>query len=235
MRFPNSSVLMVFAALVLMMSACDQGTIVEVVEVDRIELANSTEAVALGDDLQLDASSTSSTGEALDRALNWSSSSSGVATVSPTGRVTTVGAGTATITASADGASASTTVHVVDLPCDSNGTIRPGDAATGMLGTDCFFTSGVDQYGRDLAGRYADLWLLPVSTAGNVQLEMSSGFDTYLRVTDMAFELIDQNDDRSDTSTDSALNLALTPGVYIIQATTFDYDVQGSYQLSVSQ
>ena len=90
---------------------------VALVPVARVDLTPTTLNVVVGQTTQLtarlqDASGTTITG----RAISWSSNRATVATVTSDGLVSAVAAGTATITATAEGKTASTTVNVSPRP-----------------------------------------------------------------------------------------------------------------------
>ncbi len=97
----------------------------------------STSAVsftALGQTQQLFPSVTDQDGKTLSGAnVSWSSSNTGVATVSPSGVVTAVGSGSADITATAGSATATAQVTVVQTPTELLKV--SGDAQTGVAGT----------------------------------------------------------------------------------------------------
>lgn len=215
--------------LVPVLTACPGDTIVEAVQVSNIELSTDAQPVRVGENFQLTATAFSASGEQLTRSLDWASSNTSVANVSGTGMVSAVGPGTATISASADGASASATIYAVDIPCAVDGTLRRGESGNGTLGP-CSFTSG------DFGGRSVDFWFLYVPGTATVDISLSSGeFDTYLILTDPSLSILDENDDASGTTLNSRLSLQLSPGVYVIGVTSYDSGETGSYQLTISQ
>jgi hypothetical protein len=84
-----------------------------VVGVSQIDVSPPVGSLLLGQTLQLDAILTDTAGNTVPgRAVTWSSSAPGVATVSATGLVRGTGSGTATITAAVDLASATATISV---------------------------------------------------------------------------------------------------------------------------
>ena len=84
-------------------------------------------------------------------AVSWASSAASVATVSSTGLVTAVGNGTATITASAGGASGTATVTVAQSP--DSVVVLPAEAAIAALGdTLRLVAEAFDANGRAVAG-----------------------------------------------------------------------------------
>jgi hypothetical protein len=88
---------------------------------------------ALGQTQQLSPSVTDQDGNALPATVTWSSSNTGVATVSQSGLVTAVGAGSADVTATAGSASATAQITVVQTPTQLLKV--SGDAQTATAGT----------------------------------------------------------------------------------------------------
>ena len=89
---------------------------------------------ALGEEQQLSPQITDQEGKALpDETASWSTSNAAVASVTQTGLVTAVGAGSAEITATAGSASAAATVDVVQVPTEIEKI--SGDAQTAPAGT----------------------------------------------------------------------------------------------------
>lgn len=107
-----------------------------------------------------------------DRAITWSSTSPSVATVSQTGAITTVQAGTTTITASSEGKSASATLTVLPVPIATI-TVTLG-ASPIVIGTTTVATAvlrdanGALLTGRPLAFTSANSAVATVSTTGTV-------------------------------------------------------------------
>lgn len=227
MRLSNSGGLAAFSALILMVSACDLGTTVEVVEVASIEVPFAVEPVRTGDAVRILATPFSGRGEELMRDLTWSSNNTAVASVSSTGRVATQASGAATVTASADGASASVVIYSVPLSCEVEGTLRPGDSVTWSLDRGCIWVQH---------DRVIHEWFLHVANGANVQIDMTSTFDTYLYLTaweeGSGFSFITDNDDGGE-GRNSRISMFLSPGIYIVAAGSF-YSELGSYQLSIS-
>lgn len=166
------------------------------------------------------------------RTVSWTSSATTVATVSTSGLVTGVGDGVATITASADGKSATASITVFG-PCST--AIAPvvavGATVNGTLAaTDC----------RLVDGSYADPFNITVTVATAVQVDLTSAaFDTWL----VLFELLPDgtlaeravNDDVAPGNTDSRVTFTLQPGAnYFILVNSFDPGVFGAYQLKVA-
>lgn len=107
-----------------------------------------------------------------DRAVTWSSTSPGVATVSSTGAITTVQTGSTTITASSEGKSASATLTVLPVPIATI-TVTLG-ASPIVIGTTTVVTAvlrdanGVVLTGRPLSYTSANSAVATVSTSGTV-------------------------------------------------------------------
>ena len=114
----------------------------------RVEPASPT--LSVGEDVQLTAVALDGSGDPIaDKIASWSSSATGVASVSTAGMVEGVAAGSAQITATIDGKSGSTQVTVIaagtapELTSVAPGTIPVGGTAT-VTGTG--FTSGTRVY-----------------------------------------------------------------------------------------
>jgi hypothetical protein len=196
-----------------------------------ISVAPTNDTLLVGETLQLvptmrDADNNVVTG----RQPNWTTSSAAVASVSSSGLVTGVGDGTATITASADGKSATATIHVIDqctiafaIP------ITVGQTVNGSLAsTDCAL----------LDDTFVDIYAIQVTAATNVQIDMTASFDTWLWLLELESDTLALrafNDDvEPDVNTNSQIIFMLQPGVeYFILANSFDPLVTGNYQLSV--
>ena len=96
-------------SLGLLILSC--GPVEKEVAVSSVSLNRSSAELTVGETLRL--SATVSPADATDRTVTWSSSNSSVATVSPSGEVTAAAVGSANITASAGGKSASCAVTVI--------------------------------------------------------------------------------------------------------------------------
>src|SRR5439155_967388 len=87
------------------------------VPVASVTLSPASTSVVAGQRVQLTATPKDSVGNALtSRAVTWTSSNAGVATVSTSGLVTGVAAGTTTITTTSEGKTATATVTVTNVP-----------------------------------------------------------------------------------------------------------------------
>src|SRR5699024_9535283 len=139
-----------------------------------------------------------------------------VATVNSSGLVTAVADGQATITAGAEGRSATAAIRVLG-PCNTAlaATITVGQTANGTLATtDC-------QLGDDT---YADGYGLSVTTATNAQIEMTASYDTYLFLLELTstglvqraanddIDPDDPNDPADLVNTNSRITFNLQPG-----------------------
>lgn len=81
-----------------------------------VQLSASSANLVVGDTLRLAAAAVDADGDTLEVTIAWTSGATGIATVNASGLVTAVGAGSATITASAGGQSAQATVTVTAPP-----------------------------------------------------------------------------------------------------------------------
>ncbi len=175
------------------------------------------------------------------RTVTWVSTSPNIATVSGAGLVTGVVDGTATITASADGRSATATIRVVN-PCLIS-TVPPiavGQTINGALAAiDCKLTDDT----------YADAYAIQVTTTTSVQIDLTaSSFDTYLVLLELlangTLEERSVNDDidpddpanpNDPVDTNSRITFTLVAGAqYLILANSFDPNVFGDYTLRVT-
>jgi len=87
-----------------------------------------------------------------DRAITWTSSAEGVATVAPNGTVTAVAPGSATITATSEGKSGTATVTVTPIPVASV-TVDPSTVSLTTGGTQQITATPRDAQGNALADR----------------------------------------------------------------------------------
>jgi hypothetical protein len=94
--------------------------------------------------------------------------------------------------------------------------------------------------GRDsnaaLGDEGVDQWLIQGNAGERVRVRMKSGdFDAYLllgRLVDGGFELLHENDDESDGSTDALIEFTLpASGQYVVRATSFGGAGSGSYSI----
>jgi uncharacterized protein YjdB len=159
------------------------------------------------------------------RTFTWSTSSSAVATVSQTGLVTAVAAGTATITATSEGRSGTATITVRADQCS---VIRPftlGQTFNGTLtNADCKLD---DQYAI-----HFHTFAVTQETALEIEM-MSTAVDSYLGVFDADLNLIAEDDDGGATGLNSRILRSFKPGAYLVVTTTATANSYGAYQLSV--
>jgi N-acetylneuraminic acid mutarotase len=117
-----------------------------------VAVSPATASVEAGDGVQLAATVTDFLGNPLPLAVQWSSSSASVATVSATGLVSGVAAGNATITAQAGGGQAQATVQVTAASLGSWSFVAPMPTARGRMGAavanGLLYTVGGSWYGN---------------------------------------------------------------------------------------
>ncbi|MBK8248089.1 MAG: Ig-like domain-containing protein [Gemmatimonadetes bacterium] len=151
-------VLVLNAALLVGGCGGDGGPSTSVVtsdQVARVDVSPGTLTLAVGGTGQLSALAISTTGAALPgRAVTWSSSDAAVASVSSTGLVTGLAAGTSTIVALSEGRTGSATVTVTSLPV---ATVRvvPASVTLGAGSTTPLQVVALGPAGETLAGRTA--------------------------------------------------------------------------------
>ncbi|MFN2325198.1 MAG: beta strand repeat-containing protein, partial [Gemmatimonadales bacterium] len=104
------------------------------VPVASVQVTAGVQTLEAGQTTQLQATTLDSVGGVLPgRQIAWSSSNNAVATVSPTGLVTAVGAGSAIITATSEGRSGSTTLVITARPASRLGfVVQPTNATAGL-------------------------------------------------------------------------------------------------------
>jgi uncharacterized protein YjdB len=108
---------------------------VSVVPVASVSVTPSSATLRVGASVQLAATAKDSSGTVLNgRAITWSSSAPGVASVSASGAVSALAAGSATVTATSEGQSGTATISVTAVPVSSV-TVSPSSAALRVGGT----------------------------------------------------------------------------------------------------
>ena len=113
----------------------------------------SSASVAVGGTRQLAAQLKDSTGNVLtDRTVTWSSSNTGVSTVSTSGMVTAIAAGNATIAAMSETKTGASQITVAVVPV-STVTVNPATASVAVGGTQQLTAIAKDSSGTILAGR----------------------------------------------------------------------------------
>lgn len=205
-----------------------------------ITVAPANDTLLVAETVQLTATLRDAANNIVTRPVTWTSTLPTIATVSSTGLVTGVGDGTATISASADGRSASATIRVISR-CSTllAATVAVGQTINGSLAnTDCKLDDDT----------YADGYSLTVTAATNVQIDMTASFDTYLfllellpggglasRATNDDVDPDDPNDPNDTFDTNSRITFTLQPNAqYFILANSFDPNIFGNYQLKVT-
>src|SRR5207249_3891534 len=123
------------------------------VPVAAVAVAPATANLTVGQTVQLTATPKDSAGSALTgRTVTWGSSNTAVATVGPSGLVTSKAAGSATITATSEGKAGSATVTVAAVPVASVA-VTPATATIPSQGTLQLTATPKDANGNTLTGR----------------------------------------------------------------------------------
>jgi len=126
---------------------------VTVVPVASVTVAPATASLRVGKTVQLSATTKDSAGNVLTgRSVTWSSSAPAVATVSASGFVSAVTAGSATITAMSEGKSGTATITITVVPVSSV-TVTPGSASLNPTATVQLSAVTKDSAGNVLSGR----------------------------------------------------------------------------------
>lgn len=206
-----------------------------------ITVAPTNDTLLVGETVQLTATLRDAANNIVtNRTISWTSTSTTIATVSNSGLVTAVGDGAASITASVDNRSATATIQVFG-PCRTIAapTVTVGQTVNASLAsTDCRLNDN----------SYADGYSLVVTSATNVQIDMTASFDTYLVLLELlpngtleeraANDDVDPDDpaDPNDPiDTNSRITFTLQPNLqYFVLANSFDPNVFGDYQLKVA-
>ncbi len=143
------------------------------VPVSSVEVVPASASVAQGGTVQLMATPRDASGNALaGRVVTWTSSSSGVATVSATGLVTGVGAGSATITATTEGKTGTSSISVTFVPVASVAVTPPAPSIqvgqTVQLSATPSDASGTPLTGRVVTWSSSNSAVASVSSSGLV-------------------------------------------------------------------
>lgn len=117
-----------------------------------VEVTPGAATIGQGSTLQLTATPRDAAGDPLPRAVTWSSGAETIATVSPDGLVTGIAAGTATITAEADGVSGSAAISVFAVEVASV-EVEPASATIATGATIQLTATPKDAQGDPLPGR----------------------------------------------------------------------------------
>lgn len=146
-----------------------------IIPVATVSIVAPPASLQIGASISLSAQAKDAAGVVLARSIVWTSNASGVATVSADGTVTGVSAGTAIITATSEGKSASVTITVIQAPVAGVNVSLPGSQIT--VGQTAQATAvAVDAAGRPLTGR-SFTW---VSSQPNLAMVDQSGKVTAL-------------------------------------------------------
>lgn len=206
-----------------------------------ITVAPANDTLLIGETVQLTATLRDAANNILtNRTVTWTSTSTTIATVSSSGLVTAVGDGAVSISASVDNRSASAAIQVFG-PCRTilAPRLTVGQTVNGALAnTDCKLTDDT----------YADGYNLLVTTATNVQIDMTASFDTYLVLLELlpngslVQRAVNDDVDPDDPAipddpidTNSRIVFTLQPNIqYFVLANSFDPNVFGNYQLKVT-
>jgi uncharacterized protein YjdB len=144
------------------------------VQVASLAVAPTTATVAIGGTVALQAVAYDASGAQLSgRAVTWATSAPQVATVDASGNVTAVTAGTAIVTGTCEGKTASATITVTVIPVAAV-TVTPGSATLTVGQTASLSATATDANGNVLSGR-AITWssansaIATVSTLGLVK------------------------------------------------------------------
>jgi uncharacterized protein YjdB len=144
------------------------------VPVASVTVAPSTATTSIGQTVPLTATTRDAGGNILTgRVVTWTTSAAGTATVSTNGVVTGVSAGTATITATSEGQSASATITVNGPPVATTITVSPSTNNVIINTTATLAATVRDQFGNVMPGAIvtwssSDAAVASVSTAGVV-------------------------------------------------------------------
>jgi uncharacterized protein YjdB len=148
-------------------------TVTVMTPVATVDLAPTTATITIGGTSQLTATLKDAAGTVLtDRTITWTSDNDLIASVSSTGLVTSKSVGSATITATVEGKSATAKVDVVPVPV-STVSVTPPSASLVVGGTVQLNATAKDAGGNALTGRTiawstSDAAVATVSTSGLV-------------------------------------------------------------------
>lgn len=204
------------------------------VPVASVTVSLAATSIAVGQTTQATATLRDANGNVLTgRTVSWNSLQVPQATVSSTGLVTGVSAGTATITATSEGrtgqavvtvtASASTCTLSAALAAAPTVTF-PSTTGGALATTDCRLSDGT----------YIDYYKVVLTGQTNFQVDVtSSAFDSFLFLLDASGTVLDVDDD-GGPGTNSRITRINTAGTYYIGVNSFASGMTGSYTVSVS-
>ncbi|MCC6242926.1 MAG: Ig-like domain-containing protein [Gemmatimonadaceae bacterium] len=178
-----------------------------------------------GPTVQLTATPRDPAGAALaGRTVAWSSASPTIATVSSSGVVTALAAGTASILATSEGVSGNATITVAPDPCTVVRPIAVGETVSNSLSTtDCRIADST------AVQRYEFV----VTEPTKIEITMNStAFDAYLFLTNAAFSVIAEDDD-GGVGVNARILRTIPAGRYYVVANAYDATRFGAYQLTV--
>lgn len=206
--------------------ACDSSTAPE--EIGSISLGSVDTELVLGSELQLVATVLSSSGSVVSgHPVSWSSSNPDVASVSASGLVTALAAGSTNVRAESGGRSASVTL-----------TVRPGECTGETVGS---ISVGQERSGSvDAAscvmffeGR-AEGWSVTLSAPTVIRVEVtSSAFQPDLVLTDLQMNLVGWGEGVGEGR--ARLMSEVPPGQYVLWVLRHQSQPEGSYELSMSE
>ncbi|MEO7996489.1 MAG: Ig-like domain-containing protein [Gemmatimonadaceae bacterium] len=211
------------------LTACGGDSTPAPIVVGTLTISPAVPTVAIGRTVKLSAEVKSTGGQVLtDRQVKWTSGSPSIAGVTDSGVVTGVSLGSALITATSEGKTATVSIKITPDPCDIDAAVPIAANAVvngSLANTDCDFEDGtfIDAYN----------FVLPAATNVDVLLK-STAFNALLyvfrlEVTDSVTLLGYDND--SGGGTDARLSGLLTAGNYYILANSFNLNGLGAYSL----
>jgi len=211
----------------LALSGCSRDLTAPREAIDSLIITTSTSAIATGSGIQLGLMVFGVSGQLIwDEPSTWTSDDSDVAAVSPTGFVSGVAPGVATITAHAGGKTTSIVMLVLLAGCRGAGgdELPFGGSVGGTLTTEpCFLSGGYIAFGH----------VLRVSEAGTIQADINSvGFHPSLILTTSTGG--GRRTAQSANGNSASLRAPVSPGTYIVWAATLGGVSQNnSYSISV--
>jgi hypothetical protein len=217
-------------ALLLGVSAClgSASTDTNTTPVATVVVTPPAVTIIAGATSQLSATLKDASGNALTgRTITWTSSANAVATVSATGNVTGVTLGSATITATAEGKSATAAVSVLRDPCTVRLSIAVGQTLNGTLDSgDCakLYTNN----------SLSEAYTLQLGASTTVQIDLTStALDVRVRIEQAQERTVMGEDDNGGGGTNARFVGALPAGTYIVWASGAQPSATGAYTLSV--
>lgn len=209
--------------LMLGLTGCHE-TVVEAIEVARVEISEDNLSLGRGSSTKLEATPKSADGRVLSgRDISWQSSDAAIASVANDGTVTAVALGTVVITAMVEGVFADAAVSIIIPPfagCNSVQMYEIGSTVSATLGS-C-----------NVNGYIWDFYEFSISTTQSITINQTSDYiDSYLVLFTRSEGVIAANDD-GGAGLNSRIVVTLDPGVYIIGANSYSGTQTGPYQLS---